>query len=53
MYPWRSPIATGLNVTLIVQLPPAGTEAGQLLVCEKSACPVMVTVTFTLEVPLF
>jgi hypothetical protein len=32
----RLPLAEGVNVTLIVQLPPAVTELPQLLLCAKS-----------------
>jgi hypothetical protein len=37
--PVRAPLAVGVNVTLIVQLPPAAIvegESGQLFVCAKS-----------------
>lgn len=39
--PKRLPEKTGVNVTLIVQLPPAATLVGQLVICVKS--PVEVT----------
>jgi hypothetical protein len=42
----RLPLAEGVNVTLIVQFPPAATELPQLLVCEKS--PAFVPVIATL-----
>lgn len=49
----RVPVAPGVKVTLIVHVPPAGTEEGQVLVCEKSALlvpkmliPVIVSATF-------
>lgn len=32
----RAPVAVGVNVTLIVQFPPAATEVPQLFVCPKS-----------------
>jgi hypothetical protein len=35
------PVAVGLNVTLIVQFPPAATEAPQVLVCEYGALAAM------------
>ena len=34
--PFLGPVAVGVNVTLIVQLPPAATEVPQVLVCAKS-----------------
>ncbi len=33
MAPVRVPVAVGVNLTLIVQLPPAATEVPQLFVC--------------------
>jgi hypothetical protein len=44
----RAVAAEGVNVTLIVQLPPGATEALQLLFCEKS--PAFVPVTEMLEI---
>ena len=41
--PARLPLAEGVNVTLIVQLPPAATELPQLLLCAKSLAFVPVT----------
>jgi hypothetical protein len=35
------PVAVGVNVTLIVQFPPAATEAPQVLVCEYAALAAM------------
>jgi hypothetical protein len=32
----RFPLPVGVNITLMVQLPPAGTELPQLLLCPKS-----------------
>lgn len=32
--PVRVPVAVGVNVTVIVQLVPPASDAGQLLVCE-------------------
>lgn len=32
----RDPVAEGVKVTLMVQLPPAGTEVPQVLLCAKS-----------------
>ena len=49
----RLPLADGVNVTLIVQLPPAATELPQSLVSEKSLAFVPVTVTLVmLKAPL-
>jgi hypothetical protein len=48
----REPVACGVKVTVIVQLPPAGTLPPQLLVCAKSPglfpvklMPLMLSVT--------
>jgi hypothetical protein len=43
----RLPLAVGVKVTLMVQLPPAATELPQVLVCAKS--PALVPATATLE----
>ena len=43
----RLPVTVGLNVTLIVQFPPAATELPQVLVCAKS--PGSAPVSATLE----
>ena len=43
----RLPLAVGVKVTLMVQLPPAATELRQVLVWAKS--PALVPVTATLE----
>ncbi len=40
----RAPVAVGLKVTLMVQVPAARTEAPQVLVCVNSALLVPVTV---------
>ena len=34
--PNRLPVAVGINVMLIVQVPPAGTLVGQFSICAKS-----------------
>jgi hypothetical protein len=42
----RLPLAVGVKVTLMVQLPPAATELPQVLVCAKS--PALVPAIATL-----
>ena len=51
----RVPVAVGVNVTAIVQLPPAATEAPQVLVSAKSPglAPVIATPeTFNAPLPV-
>ena len=49
----RLPLADGVNVTLIVQLPPAATELPQVSVSEKSLAFMPVTVMLVmLRAPL-
>jgi len=46
------PPVVGLNVTLIVQLPPAATDEEQLFVCAKSPLVAMLVIVTEL-LPLF
>ncbi len=50
MMPLRVPIAVGLKVTVIVQLPPAFNLEPQLFTCEKSPLAVMLLI-FKVAVP--
>ena len=50
----RDPVAVGVNVTLIVQFPPAATLDPQVLVCPKSPelVPVKPTLVMVKAAPL-
>ena len=52
MVPVRTPVAVGVNVTLIVQVIPAGTDAPHVFVSAKSPEPVIETI-FSTRLPLF
>ena len=52
MDPVRAPVAVGVNVTLIVQVIPAGTDAPHVFVSAKSPEPV-IEVIFSTRLPLF
>jgi len=51
----RLPVALGVNVTLILHIPPTATDIPQVLVSEKSpkfAPPTVIPVMFNTAVPL-
>src|SRR5207248_8885403 len=50
--PLRVPAAVGVNVTLIVQLPPPARKLPQLLFCEKSPLAAMLLIATALAVVL-
>jgi hypothetical protein len=54
MLPVAEPVAAGVNVTLMVQVPPPGDIVPtQLLVCLKSVLPMVIPEIVNVDVPSF